>query len=396
MSDLFMSKTSVKRIVIKVGTALIDSEKDQYDHHVVGNLTESIIRQMQLKREIVLVSSGAVGAGRRRMNWTQDQASLIDRQALAAIGQPRLMGFYNEIFGQSCVPVAQILLTRLGLENRQRYLNARHTIERLLAWGVLPIINENDTVVTEELQFGDNDRLAAVVAGKIHSNLLILLTDVESVWDQENRPVRRVWGVSADLLAAAGGPGSGRSRGGMKSKLRSVQEAMLMGVSAVITSGRIPGIIDQIIEHLPLMSDPNSTPPENLPGTWFISQNGGVDSRKRWILTCGAAKGRILVDEGARQALQRGDRSLLPSGVLRIEGTFHAGEAVSICSLENEPIAQGLANLSSQELEKFHGRSTREIREEIGRPIKTCVAVHHDDMVLITAAGHDIPIQNGD
>src|SRR3990172_13397925 len=150
LKDEMREKNPLKRIVIKVGTALIDSEEDSYDKAVVGGLAEGIVSQIRAEREVVLVSAGGVGAGRRRMAWAKDQATLIDRQALAAIGQPRLMGFYSEVFGQHGVRVAQVLLTRLGLENRQRYLNARNTIERLLSWGVLPIVNENDTVVTEE------------------------------------------------------------------------------------------------------------------------------------------------------------------------------------------------------------------------------------------------------
>ncbi len=386
-----MKKTHpLKRIVIKVGTALIDSEKDAYDKTVVGGLARGITRQMQAGREVVLVSSGAVGAGRRRMEWSKDQASLIDRQALAAIGQPRLMGFYTDVFGKLGIPVAQILLTRLGLETRERYLNARHTIERLLSWGVLPIINENDTVVTEELQFGDNDRLAAVVAGKIKSDLLILFTDVESVWDENKQPVKRVWEISTGLLAAAGGPASVRSRGGMKSKLRSVQEAMLMGVSAVITSGRIPHVLDQIFEAWPEMSDPTRDPPEGVPGTWFISHHNGLDGRKRWILACRSSSARIVVDDGARLALERGDRSLLPSGVVEVKGSFMIGDPVTIYSLVDEPIAQGLANLSSSELSRFKGLSTQEVREGIGRSVKNCVAVHHDDMVLIATPQSDL------
>lgn len=381
----------LKRIVLKVGTSLVDSTTEHFDRKTVSGLVEGIVRWMSEGAEVVLVSSGAVGSGRRRMNWEKDHASLIDRQALAAIGQPRLMGVYTELFAKHDIQVAQVLLTRLGLEDRQRYLNAKNTLERLLAWKVLPIVNENDTVVTEELQFGDNDRLAAVVAGKIHSDVLVLLTDVESVWDSEKRPVRRAWGVSPELFAAAGGPASARSRGGMKSKLRAVQEAMLMGVSSVITSGRLPNILDRIMEAWPIVSNPRMEPPEDIPGTWFIAGTERLAGRKRWILACQSSDARILVDEGARAALERGDRSLLPSGVVEIEGTFEAGDPVAICSIDRNPIAQGLANLSSRELARFKGRSSREVREEVGRRLKSSVAVHHDDMVLIGAANVSPP-----
>jgi glutamate 5-kinase len=382
---------NIKRIVIKVGTSLVDSEAHSFDREVIENFTCGIARLMKSGIEVVLVSSGAVGAGRRQMDWGNQHASLIDRQALAAMGQPRLMGFYGEVFGSHGIPVAQVLLTRSGLEDRQRYLNARHTLDRLLSWKVLPIVNENDTVVTEELQFGDNDRLAAVVAGKIQSDLLVLLSDVESVWDQENRPVKRITDISAELWAAAGGPASARSRGGMKSKLRAVQEALLMGVPAVITSGRLPGIVDRVVEAWPRMNDLGQEPPADVPGTWFITGHEGLNGRKRWILARGATHAAIVIDAGAKAALERGDRSLLPSGVVAVEGVFHAGDPVVICSDDRQPIAQGLANLSSEELSRFMGKSTQEVRAAIGRGGKNCVAVHHDDMVLMTGGERSIP-----
>lgn len=378
-------KKSLQRIVIKVGTAMVDSESDHFDREVIENFTSGIARLMKSDLEVVLVSSGAVGAGRRRMGRSSEKESLIDRQALAAIGQPRLMAFYQDVFARHSLHVAQVLLTRSGLDERQRYLNARNTVDRLLQWGVLPIINENDTVITEELQFGDNDRLAAVMAGKIQSQLLVLLTDVESVWDGEKKPVRRVTEVSPELFAAAGGPATFRSRGGMKSKLRAVQEAMLMGVNCVITGGRIPGIVERVAEAWPRMMDLSQEPPEDVPGSWFISGHGGVRSRKRWILTRRATDQFIVIDEGARSALLRGDRSLLPSGVVSVQGQFLPGEPVAIYDRDHTQIAQGLANLSSEELHRFKGKSSAEIRSEIGRPLRTSVAVHHDDMVLMTA-----------
>ena len=370
-------------IVVKVGTSLIDSQKHHFNRRVVGGIVDCIANQMRNDREVVLVSSGAVGAGIRRLSWTEESRSVVDRQALAAVGQPYLMKFYKEMFSDHDICVAQVLLTRLGLEDRQRYLNARHTIDRLLSLSILPIVNENDTVVTEELQFGDNDRLAAVVAGKMGSDLLILLTDVEAVLDAEGQPVRRVCEISASLLGAAGGPASSRSRGGMKAKLKAVQEAMLLGSTAVITSGRLPGIVDQVVDAYSRMTDLSQDPDPTVPGSWFISPKAGLVGRKRWILSCQSTKGTIVVDEGAKEALERGDRSLLPSGVVRVTGVFRPGDPVAISSLEDQVFGQGLANLSSDELARVLGKSTRDVKNEIGRQAKGCVAVHRDDLVLM-------------
>jgi len=385
-------KKHPKTLVVKVGTSLIDSETHHFNRRVVGDIAAGIVRQMKRGTVVVLVSSGAVGAGIRRLGWKRETRSVVDRQALAAVGQPYLMRFYKEVFGEHDVIVAQVLLTRLGLEDRQRYLNARHTLDRLASLSILPIVNENDTVVTEELQFGDNDRLAAVVAGKIRSDLLILLTDVEAVLDENQQPVRRVTQVSPSLLKAARGPASSRSRGGMKAKLKAVQEAMLMGTTAAITSGQIPGIVDRIVEAYPRMMDLECEPDPEVPGSWFIGQERGLVGRKRWILSCQSTQGAILVDEGARNALERGNRSLLPSGVVGVEGKFEAGETVSIASAEKDVFGQGLANLSSSELLRVMGKSTREAKEAIGRDVKGCVAVHRDDLVLLQESPRGIAI----
>ena len=372
------------RITVKVGTALIDSEEGDFNRSTLVPIVESIARRMKAGQEVVLVTSGAVGVGRRRLKWKESPKSVIDRQALAAVGQPDLMRIYRELFSGYNIQVAQLLLTRQGLENRQRYLNARHAIDRLLSLGILPIVNENDSVVTEELQFGDNDRLAALVAGKIQSDLLILLTDVDAVMDAEGKPVRRVREVSASLLGAAGGPASSNSRGGMKSKLIAVQEAMLMGATAVIGSGKTPGVIDAIVEAYPeVVSETELT---EAPGSWFLSQGSGLHGKKRWIRSCTSTRGTLVVDEGARKALEVDGRSLLPTGIRRVKGIFAKGDPVGIATPDSEIFAQGLANLTSAELKRFKGKSTREIKEEIGRPIGSCVAVHRNDLVLMREA----------
>ncbi|MCA9441664.1 MAG: glutamate 5-kinase, partial [Candidatus Omnitrophica bacterium] len=321
---------------------------------------------------------------REWMDWRGPLTEISDRQALAAVGQPLLMKAYADRFADYDLKIAQVLLTREGLENRERYLNARHTLERLLSWGVVPIINENDTVVTEELQFGDNDRLAAAVAGKLQSDLLLLLTDVESVWDRDKNPVRRVDRIDSDLRDAAGGPATARSRGGMKAKLTAVEEAMMMGVTAVIASGKEKGILDRVLDAYPTASDLECEMPESTPGSWFVSASSGLASRKRWILGRRSIRGTLFIDSGARAALQKGENSLLPSGVTEVEGEFRVGDPVTIASQEKETIGQGLANLSSSELRSFRGCNTEEIRKNIGREIGSCVAVHKDDLVLFT------------
>jgi len=372
----------LKRIVVKIGTSLIDSDREQFDREVVTNLARDIAAQIKQGRQVVLVSSGAVGAGRRLLGWESENPSLIDRQALAAVGQPRLMALYREIFEELGLEVAQVLLTSPGLEDRQCYLNARHTLDRLLSAGIVPIVNENDTVATEELQFGDNDRLAAVVAGKLHAHLLVLLTDVEAVRDEKGEPIKRAQQVSKTLLDAAGGPSSNLSRGGMKSKLEAVHEAMLMGVVSAVASGRSANVIAKVATGYPIMTDLTHDPPPHIPGSWFIPTEAGIAGRKRWILACNPDGGTIMVDHGALSALRRGDSSLLPSGVISVVGEFQAGEPVTISTKEDNPVAQGLANLSADELSEYMGRKTHEIKELIGRNSKGIVAVHKDDMVV--------------
>lgn len=372
----------LQRAVVKVGTNVVSSVGGGLNSGILDSLVEGIAWATKAGIEVVLVSSGAVGSGREWMNWQGDLVELSDRQGLAAIGQPLLMKTYADLFAKHDLKIAQLLLTREGLEQRDRYLNARRTLDRLLSWGVVPIINENDTVVTEELQFGDNDRLAAAVAGKTQSDLLILLTDVDHVWDAEKRPVRRVTGVTPELFKAAEGPSNSRSRGGMRGKLTAVREAMMMGVTSVIASGKEPGNLRQIFEIYASMADLEIEPVKGAPGSWFVSPSTGIASRKRWILGCRSTRGTLFVDPGAQVALEKGNKSLLPSGVTEIEGSFNVGDPVCIASAENERIGQGLANLSSSELIKFRGKKTEEIRKTIGREIRSCVAVHKDDLVL--------------
>ncbi len=370
------------RVIVKVGTNLVSQAGGGLNLEVLGSVAHGIAAAFARQIEVVLVSSGAVGSGREWMSWEGELTEVTDRQALAAIGQPLLMKTYADLFGSHDLKTAQVLLTREGLEHRDRYLNARHTLERLLHWGVVPIVNENDTVVTEELQFGDNDRLAAAVAGKTQSDLLVLLTDVDSVWDSEKKPVKRVTGVTPELFDAAGGPATSRSRGGMRGKLTAVREAMMMGVNCVIASGKDSDILQKILASYPEMTDLESAPDENVPGTWFVTPSSGLASRKRWILGCRTTRGTLFVDHGAQQALEKGNKSLLPSGVTEIEGSFNVGDPICIASEQNERIGQGLANLSSSEMVQFRGKNTEEIKKNIGREIGSCVAVHKDDLVL--------------
>lgn len=376
------SMTLPRRMVVKVGTSLVSAKGAGLNHAFLSTLAAGISAAVHRGVEVVLVSSGAVGSGRESMGGSNESNDLTDRQALAAVGQPLLMKTYSDLFAEQGLKIAQILLTREGLEQRERYLNARHTLDRLLSWGIVPIVNENDTVVTEELQFGDNDRLAAATAGKIQSDLLVLLTDVEAVWDKEGRPVKRVDRIDGALFDAAGGPATSRSRGGMRSKLTAVREALLMGVTCVIASGRQEAGLERLIDGYQSAVDLAADPPADLPGSWFISPKERLASRKRWILGCRSTKGTLFVDRGAQTALERGNKSLLPSGVTDVEGDFQVGDPVCIASPENERIGQGLANLSSHEIVRFRGRKTEEVRKEIGRPVRSCVAVHKDDLVL--------------
>ncbi len=367
--------SSVKRIVIKVGSAVIADEKD-LNLDVLRSLCNQIAKLKKEKRLLVtIVSSGAVAAGSAKLkDIVSTIKSVPEKQALAAVGQGRLMQAYEEAFDKFNIHVAQILLTRTGLISRHRYVNAKNTVQTLLNWGIIPIVNENDTVSTEELQFTDNDTLAVLVLNLMDADLLICLSDIDCLYDKDPRkfkdaaPVRVVERVDDKILNMAGeGPGRA-GRGGMKSKLLAARTATSCGVPVIIAKGREENVIERLFEGEEL-------------GTLFLPREKRLYGRKPWIALALSREGKLYLDAGAVNAILKRGKSLLPVGIKKIEGDFDAGDCVVCMSPDNKEIAVGITNYNSKELLKICGCHSRQIYEKIGYNGDAEV-IHRDNMVV--------------
>lgn len=372
---------SARRIVVKVGTNLLRGDEEGLNRDFMASLAGQIAEIMRDRKDMILVSSGAVGAGCHVLGFDVPPTETSRRQALAAIGQSRLMHHYKQIFESCGVQVAQVLLTRDSLDHRTRYLNARHTFETLLNWRILPIVNENDTTAVEELKFGDNDRLSALVAGKTGADLLVILTDVQGIFDRppsEPGAVRLPYLTPSQQSRVDIGPGSAGAfgLGGMKSKLEAARMATRAGILTLVGPGRTDRVLLRALEGEEL-------------GTWCIPQRRRISARKRWLaLGKRIGEGRVYVDAGAENALRTGGKSLLPSGVSRVVGDFQAGDLVQVLNDSHREVAIGLCRYSSAELEQVRGRKTAEVMEVLGnRP--SFEVVHRDDMVVAGDEGTD-------
>ncbi len=366
----------VRRIVIKIGSSLL-SGGSGIDQGRMRRLVDEICRLCARHYEVVVVSSGAVAAGLDRLGLGTRPKTVPLRQAAAAIGQISLMALYEEYFSAHGHHVAQILLTHDDLANRRRYLNARHTFETLLHVGVIPIVNENDTVVVEEVKinFGDNDNLSALVATLVDADLLIILSDVAGLYtgDPHRDPsatlVELIESVS-DAEAAAGGTASAVGTGGMASKVRAAYKATEAGIACVVADGLHGGVLESII-------DPDATR-----GTLFLPKGDRLAKRKHWIAYTLRPAGAITVDQGAFEAIARQGRSLLPKGVAAVSGTFGAGDCVSCLSPEAHEFARGLVNYNSAELAKIKGLHSSAIEAALGYKISDEI-IHRDDLILL-------------
>lgn len=363
----------VKRVVIKVGSGVIFN-RDGVDLLVIKSISDDICRLVSDGYEVLVVSSGAVAMGKGALGITGRPQTIPLKQAAAAIGQSRLMRFYKEAFRHHERCVAQILLTRDDLANRRRFLNARNTLMTLLEYGVTPIINENDTVVVDEIRFGDNDNLSALVTNLAEADLLVILSDVGGLYDSnpkknpQARLIPWVEKVTPEIEAMAGGVESEVGTGGMASKIEAAKRATLYGVGTVIVNGQLPGVLLRVMGG------------EDL-GTWFQAVPDGLKARKHWIAFTKKARGRLFLDAGARQALLENGRSLLPTGVKRFDGCFDRGDAVVICDLDGREFAKGVINYSRQELALIMGRNSTEIEQILGYKYGDEV-VHRDNLVL--------------
>lgn len=363
-----------KRVVIKVGSAILTG-KDGLNKAVVDNLAKEISFLHNSGREVILVTSGAVAAGRRKIHIHDDlELTIKQKQALAAIGQSRLMHDYDESFAGYGKNIAQILLTHSDLANRKRYLNVRNTILTLFKYGVIPVINENDTVSTEELKFSDNDNLGALVANLIEADMFICLTDVDALYDSNPitdphaKPIYTVAEVTDEILAMAGNSKSVLGTGGMWSKINAAKMVAACGGSSFIGPGRQTDILQHLFSG------------ENV-GTFFLPRKEKMQSRKRWIAYVLKPKGVLVLDQGACNAITKNGKSLLPSGIAQVDGQFDVGDPVRCIDMQNKPIAVGLTNFRSDDLRKIKGMHSDRILMILGN--KECDEVMHRDNLVI-------------
>ncbi len=364
----------VRRVVVKLGSSVVTTENG-LDRKMIKNLADDIHATRNTGKEFIIVSSGAIAAGVRRLGLKEGARTIPQKQAAASVGQSRLMTAYDEAFGRYGIRVGQLLLTRDDLTHRQRYLNARNTLTTLLSWGVVPIINENDTVVVDEIKLGDNDNLSALVAVMASADLLITLTDIEGLMDCDPRvnsdacliPV--VENITTELRDLAGGTSSGVGRGGMASKLEAASKAQLSGVPMIITRGKVENVIARA-----LAGDPC--------GTLILPAKEKMSARKSWIRYNLRPEGALSVDDGAAHVLLHGGKSLLPIGIVEVEGSFEDGAAVDVTDINGRKIAVGLVNYSSDEMKKIAGRQTAEIDWVLGYR-RYDEAIHADNLVVL-------------
>jgi glutamate 5-kinase len=364
-----------RRIVVKVGSAVLTG-KDGLNREIMYNLASDISYLRSLGKEVILVSSGAVAAGRKKLDLHSDHnLGLKEKQGAAAIGQSSLMRLYEDIFDEMSFKVAQVLLTHDDLSNRNRYLNVRNTILTLLDWNVIPIINENDTVSVEELRFGDNDTLGALITNLIEADLFICLTDVDSLYtanpnqDPAAISVLTVASVDQKVKDMAGNVVGALGTGGMQSKIHAAHMVSTRGGSSFIGSGRTKGVITDLFAC------------ESV-GTFFLPQQEKMQSRKHWIAYVLRPQGELVLDDGACRALVKSGKSLLPSGILKIKGEFKVGDAVQCLNENNRVIATGLCNYSAEDLQKIKGLNSIQIEDILGFKDSDEV-IHRDNLVII-------------
>jgi len=363
-----------KRWVIKVGSALITDDGRGLNHQALQNWADQIATLRQQGKEIVLVSSGAVAEGMSRLKWNQRPKAIHELQAAAAIGQMGLIRAYESCFQTHGLLSAQILLTHDDLSNRRRYLNARSSLRTLLKLGVIPVVNENDTVSIDEIRFGDNDTLAALVANLIDADALMLLTDQDGLYDKDPRQndgaalIPQADSDDEALLDFAGESASQLSLGGMRTKVLAARRAARSGTHTVIAAGREPQIITRICngEHL---------------GTRLVAEQKPVAARKQWIAGHMKIRGRLVLDQGAITALKQNGRSLLPVGVISAHGDFTRGDFVECVDENDKPIASGLINYELAEVQKICGKPSHEIESALGY-IDESELIHRDNLVL--------------
>jgi len=364
-----------RRIVVKVGSSILASVEKGLHHEVFSHLAKEISDLKRKGYEIVLVSSGAIAAGMEKLGYKTRPQSITQKQATAAVGQSRLMKIYEDHFSRYQQMVAQILLTHDDLSHRRRFLNARNTLLTLLGLGIIPIINENDTVVVDEIKFGDNDNLSALITNLMEADLLIILTDIEGLcdadprYDPQARCISLVEDVDRDMGGVIGDTDGEWNVGGMVSKIQAAKKAARFGIPTVIACGTKEGVLHQILKGKEV-------------GTLILPKKEALSSRKHWIAFNLKPKGDVVVDEGAKKAIVQKGKSLLPSGVVKVRGAFDRGDPVSCLGPRGKEFARGLVNYSANELERIKGLKTEQIEMALGYKYSDEI-IHRDDLVVL-------------
>ena len=368
-----------RRIVVKVGSSILTRD-GKLRHRVFGEIARQVSALRDAGREVLVVSSGAIAIGSRRLGWTHPGRSIPEKQAAAAVGQIGLIEIYQRRFEKLGKQVAQVLVTREGLEGREHFLNARHTLVKLLELGVVPIVNENDTVATEEIRFGDNDNLSATVVNLVAADLLVILTDVDGLWQDPPQPGARarrtanppifdvIEAVTPEVLRAAQGASSAFGRGGMTTKLEAAQAAARGGASTAVCNGLAKDALLRVAAG------------ERV-GTLFLAGQR-LASRKHWLAFTMRTRGELVIDEGAANAVVQRGKSLLPAGIQEVRGKFGMGDPVAVVDARGTVLARGLAAYSSDEIRRIAKLPAREIRPVLGYSNGDEV-IHRDDLVLV-------------
>jgi glutamate 5-kinase len=367
------SLSSAKRVIIKIGSALlVDQESGGIRRKWLDALADDVAALKESGAEVILVSSGAIAVGRRHLGLETGQLRLEEKQAAAATGQIRLAHAYQETLARHDITVAQVLLTLGDTEERRRHLNARSTLNALLKFGAVPVINENDTVATSEIRFGDNDRLAARVAAMISADTLVLLSDIDGLYTADPRKdksathIAEITEMTSEIESMAGEAPAGYSSGGMVTKLAAARIAMSAGCRMAIADGRIMNPLQAILDGGQC--------------SWFVPASEPKTARKRWIAGSLKPTGKIIVDAGALSALKSG-RSLLPAGVIKVEGKFERGDAVIVADPQGNEVARGLCAYSARDAKHIMGHKSREIADLLGYRGRDEM-IHRDDLVL--------------
>lgn len=359
--------SKVRKVLIKIGSGVLTG-KDGLDLNIIDQLVEEMAGLKNFKGlHVVLVTSGAVASGKHRMGIARKLKSMPEKQAAAAVGQGRLMRVYSNAFGKHGINVAQMLLTMSDLTDRQRFINVRNTLTQLLEWGVVPIINENDTVAVDEIKFGDNDHLAAMMANTVGADLLINLTNTEGLYDRNPQTskkaklIRLVRDITPEIEAAATAESDPVGTGGMKSKIMAARKVTVCGIPYMIAPGKKRGILTELFAGKEI-------------GTLFMPMTDCLNSKEHWIAFTLRARGKLVLDEGAKDAVLNKGKSLLPSGIVGVEGEFAPGDPVACVDEAGNQIAKGLVNYGSDEIRKIRGLKTSKIEQVLGYK-------HYDEII---------------